>query len=1023
MNSGLARRFWKERFNFNMTSADRISMTIVIILGFFISSATAYLVSQSQIKTRQLELENHAYVYLSHVNNALKSNLDMLHNIQGMFNASESVTADEFIIFTDSVLKAHDEIQALEWIPLVEDENRTEHENSGRSNGYKSYEIKEKNNAGKMQRAKNRQAYYPVFYVNPLSGNEKTIGYDHASSVSRRQAMDASRDSGWPIATEPVTLVQAEGGQLGFLIFLAVYNRVDNFIDIQQRRDSLDGFVLAVYRINDLFKNSAENIRDLNLAVSITDITSEDSPISLFSSFSDASSVIVSGKSRFKSKKTITYNQTIKIAGRRWLFDFHLNNSTQLLFGFESILVFIVGFLFTAFIVAYILGNSRRRAVVEKLIKERTQELESVKNEIQQVLDNTGEGICGLDMQGRTTFVNGAALDITGFKEDEFLYRHQHSLIHHHYPDGRDYPAEKCNIYSAYTKGIKTTADDEVFWHKNGSAIPIEYTATPMLDEDEKIIGAVVVFRDISERKKYEAEIITERNNAEEASRAKSTFLATMSHEIRTPMNGMLGMAQLLSDTRLDNIQKDYIDTLIQSGQSLLNQINDILDFSRIEAGKLEIEIHAFSLNKCCAEVIQLMKNRAEEKGLDLKLFYPDNTANVVLGDKHRIQQILLNLVGNAIKFTSSGYIHLNVEYVNNTNEFLFHVTDSGIGIDHEQHQYLFDSFTQADASTTRKYGGSGLGLAISRHLAGLMKGEISVDSTPGKGSVFTLKIPLDITTDDQLLESIDVVESLKFSGNVLLVEDNHVNQKVASAMLTNMGLDVSLADDGGAALKMFSENNYDLILMDCQMPVMDGYTATQKIRLLDEGKDIPILALTANVLPEDIQKCIDAGMNQCLHKPIEVDVLQHALKSWLKYELSTVEQHFSVNDSDSAKESLNADKVPCYVDHDHLNTLADLMGDVFEELIPAYISSTDEFFNDVEKLISNQDITTAERLSHSLKSSSRNVGAMQLGDLAETLENNFREKKIENFESVLSKARDIYQHVRQELLDFTPAN
>ena len=1015
MRPQLVRRFWKNRYKFNMTPADYVSLLIVIVLGLFISSTTAYLVLNSQESSQKLELENRSYVYLSHAENTISKNVNMLYNIRGVFNASNFVDENEFNIFTSPILKANREIQALQWVPLIAHEMRQELELLGRKNGHEAYEIKERDGRGNMQKAKQRDVYFPVFYINPLENNEKAFGFDLASNVIQKAVLEKARDTGLAIATPPIELVHVEDKQLSFLILLAVYSTTEDSLSLQERRNQLQGFVLAVYRIKDIFNFSAERVKDPDLAVIVNDISEPKTSVEIFSSLPEKANRRSYGKHRNRDEKFTGYIKVVDVAGRKWQFIFHHIDDSKALFDLPTMLVFSIGLLFTAFISAYVLGNSRRRSIVEELIKERTQELEVVKNEIQQVLDNTGEGICGLDLEGKTTFVNQAALELTGYTKDEFLYRSQHSLIHHHYADGSVYPDEDCKIYETYRKGVKNTSDSEVFWHKDGSAIQIEYTATPMLDENNNIRGSVVIFHDIAQRKKHESELIEARNHAEQASLSKSTFLATMSHEIRTPMNGMLGMAQILSETELSKSQQECIDTLIKSGRFLLNQINDILDFSRIEAGKLKLEIDRFNLQKCCEYIVQLMRNKAEEKGLNFEFKYMDNCPKMVVGDEHRIQQIILNLVGNAIKFTSEGNVILYVmhEEIDEENaNFTIQVVDSGIGLDKNKLDQLFDAFTQADASTTRKHGGSGLGLAISKQLANLMGGDIIVESAAGNGSVFELSINLPVSTDDDPGVAVDETEQLIFKGHILLVEDNLVNQKVASAMLKNIGLDVSVADNGRIALEKFNHEDFDLILMDCQMPVMDGYTATQAIRQMDKGKDIPVLALTANVLPEDIQHCMDSGMNDCLHKPIEKHVLENGLKPWLKFDINII---------DRVEEGGTVEELTNYVDTQHLGGLATIMGEVFKELIPAYIEATDDFFNVAMETLERQDISTAERLAHSLKSSSRNVGATELGELAEKLENSLRANNVDDFKPVFEQAKEMYQHVRKELLAFKP--
>ncbi|MHC8383032.1 ATP-binding protein [Pseudomonas sp. LB3P14] len=385
------------------------------------------------------------------------------------------------------------------------------------------------------------------------------------------------------------------------------------------------------------------------------------------------------------------------------------------------------------------------------------------------------------------------------------------------------------------------------------------------------------------------AQLIQTREEAEKANNAKSDFLAMMSHELRTPMNGVLGMLQLLETTAMTEEQVEYAALASESTEHLLKVINDILDFSRIERSELELEHIPFNLADLISSCAQSFSHSALQRRLDLALVIPeDMRALQVQGDPTRIRQILVNLIGNALKFTERGRISIEPQWQSLDHELLWFtctVRDSGIGISAESLELMFNAFQQADSSISRRYGGTGLGLPIARTLAERMGGTLRAQSEEGRGSVFTLEIPLALSK-----QTLPVLAPRTQTGtgdgegrNVLLVEDNPVNQTVIEAMLRSLGFTVSVATDGAQAVRSAESLIFEAILMDCRLPIIDGYEATRQIRQLPGCADLPIIALTANALQGDREACLSAGMNDYLAKPFKRNDLQQILQRWVQ--------------------------------------------------------------------------------------------------------------------------------------------
>ena len=650
-------------------------------------------------------------------------------------------------------------------------------------------------------------------------------------------------------------------------------------------------------------------------------------------------------------------------------------------------------------------------------------------NQLSQAVEQSTEAIIITDVIGKIEYVNDTFVRKSGFSKAEVIGRYPNILN-----SGMTPPETFSTLWKTIRAG--DTWKGELINRRKDGSLSLEYaTISPLRQTDGSISHFVSTQEDINEKKKLGAELDQHRHHLEElvesrtkelavarqlaeaANRAKSNFIANMSHEIRTPMNGVMGMTYLALAAATDPKQRDYLQKIHLSGQHLLHIVDDILDFSKIEAGKMTIEGIDFSLDELLGKLLTIMNTKLAGRQLQLRIQVDPDVPRQMHGDPHRLNQILINYTNNAVKFTERGEIKIHVKRMQDfAGGWLirFEVEDPGIGMTEEQQRKLFQSFEQADSSTTRKFGGTGLGLAISKQLALLMGGEVGVHSELGKGSTFWFSAMLAQckqlnTAINHTLSTQNPLARLKAINRsatpiqLLFVDDNEFNQQVGAELLASANCQVLLAADGLQAVNLVKQktHKFDCVLMDIQMPVMDGLEATRQIRALPEFADLPVIAITANAMKEDRLHCLAAGMNDFISKPFAPDLLYATLLRWIERAPTdndinpdpstrgdnTNDIHLNSATNMNARQQIDAIPIEPSID---LNVLAKLVGNSAEKIgkfALKFLDSAKRTLDEILEAQAAQNLTALSAYGHRLKSSARTVGALQFGELCHQLE------------------------------------
>lgn len=582
------------------------------------------------------------------------------------------------------------------------------------------------------------------------------------------------------------------------------------------------------------------------------------------------------------------------------------------------------------------------------------------------IIDNMNLGLLEVDTEENILFANHGFCEMSGYDLDELLGKRAAQIF------AKGESIELMERKNEERKRGTTDAYEIVVKNKDGEVRWWLVSGAPRYNDHGELVGSIGIHLDITDQKQLELELTLAREEAEQSTRSKEVFLANMSHEIRTPMNAILGMSGQLAKTGLTNKQLFYLDAINAASENLLVIINDILDLSKIEAGKLSLEKIAFEPRSVIKRAMQALSHRAEEKGLALtNSILDDKVSSVLMGDPYRLNQVLLNIISNAVKFTEKGGVDIKLEVINDARHsqtVQISVKDTGIGMDEKFRKNLFEKFSQEDASVTRQYGGTGLGMSISRQLIELMDGEIFVESEKGFGTTISFVITLTKGSEEDLpSQEVFVAAANMLAGKtILVVDDNEMNRLLATTILANYGAETVEAGNGQESIDYLLQKSADLVLMDIQMPVMNGFDAARYIRQ-HISKTLPLIALTANAIKGDNEKCLEAGLNNYLAKPFKEEALMKMIAGMLHID-------GAVNKKKKT-EVITEEPEPVYYDITEIKTISRGNEGFINKMLKMFVEQIPVFVNEMLEKHSVGELITVGEIAHRIKPTIDNMG------------------------------------------------
>ncbi|HUR57875.1 MAG TPA: CHASE domain-containing protein [Opitutaceae bacterium] len=849
-------------------------LPVIVLLAGWTLSAWMYVLLQRGSQRRQEEFFGERVAEAQAAIQVRMTNyVDALHGGTSFFAASQSVDRDEWRVYAESLQlrKRYPGINGLGVILAVPPGRDDEWRARVRVPGESEPAIVPfpATKPGPPDDIK-----YLISYVEGNATDRPSIGRNIATDPSRRRAAELARDTGQPQINHRIPGSRDTQRRAGLLLYVPLYKKGAKVDTVADRRAAHVGWVYAqVYP--DVFLDGVLGPMEKSLRLHFFEAGGLDRAHLLYASDETAPGPLPSFE---RVTEMVIAGQPFQLGWQRGP-KFPVAEKTPARWVAASL------GLATLLLAGLVMSLQSVGQRANAIAAERTGELVASEERFRHAFEFAGIGMALVALNGRWLRVNKSLCDIVGYSEEELLQKNFQDITH---PD--DLATDLALLSELIAGQRRFYQMEKRYFHRDRKVVWIRLTASLVRDSAGAPLHAIAQIEDITDRKRLEENLARARDQAVEASRLKSEFLATMSHEIRTPMNGVLGMTSLLRDTALTPTQADYLRTIESSGDSLLTIINDILDYSKIEAGRIELEIAPFELRQCVDDALDLFAGRAKEKKIKLDYVPGLGVPAHVAGDATRLRQILVNLLANAIKFTQAGEVRVSLEAgtpdaTTRRQRLSFAVRDTGIGIPPEGMTRLFKSFSQVDASTTRRFGGTGLGLAISKRLAELMGGTMWAESEAGRGSTFHFDVliephmaPLE-AVERPTAAADDATLAQRCPLRLLIAEDNPVNQRVATLLLQRMGYRSTAVGNGLEVLAAMEYTDYDAILMDIEMPELDGCEATQRIRARRHLPTRPwIIALTAGAMQDDRERAFAAGMNDFLTKPVRPDALAAAL-------------------------------------------------------------------------------------------------------------------------------------------------
>lgn len=941
---------------------------MVACLGVFLSWMLFHILELQGQENRLKNFEWFAKERMDTIQKGLHDMVHLLEDIRSFYAGSKFVDQEEFRAFTNPMLHRQQGIQALAWVPKI---------------------------------SKDQQVQFPVHYVEPLVGNEHILGVDLSLDSEHFSVMQQAQDSGKPVVCEKVTLLRKKDTQFSLFMFYPVYHNGKETETVEQRREQLQGFIAGVFRMEDMIDGFLRGLVPRGVHFTLhNELESGNNFFYVHSSRKSPNKIIIDNGVLKHTNNGLFYTKSFQVASGKWLFEavpaqiFYKNN-----IHLHPWIVFGICLLLSTILTIHLIRIKIN--LIER--HQNALKLSDAREYTESLLTSMKDTLLVVSPKGVIQKVN--RVETLGYSKEEMIGL----PIDHFFVEGEGETLfDETKLESLGQSGLINNTRATMMT-KGGHGIPVMVSGSVLRDSEGIVTATILVAKEISDYLKTQSKLRDKEAQllaADMANRTKSDFLATISHEIRTPMNAIMGLSDLALQQNVDFKVQDYLTKIGNASHSLLRLIDNILDFSKMDAGKLLLEPVDFYLSDLFDHLSGLLENQAEIKQIELILEICDSCPNALKGDSGRVEQILVNLMGNAIKFTETGKISVKANMVETVSDQViieFSVKDSGIGITEEQKKTLFDPFVQADGSVTRQYGGTGLGLSICKQLTDKMGGRIWAENNPDGGTLFCFTIPFEKRPELETMEKVkkapEIVDPSKVAeiiggARVLVVEDNAINLQVAGEILEGVALVVEIAKNGLEAVQMVNESTYDLVLMDIQMPKMDGYTATRHIRSQPKYAHLPIVAMTAHAMKSDREKCLTVGMNDHLSKPINRKQFYKILIKWI-IPREGLGVHVVPNVIHGKVLS-----IPEKIEGIDVSVLMERLGDnqrLFWSLLREFERDFAQSGEQIQIRMQGQrdnDLESARELIHTIKGMAGNLSAMALFDTALQLEKSIHENR-----------------------------